>query len=154
MFVVQDLTLSRQMMVNHVVLILSLLILMSILVAAVGALGLASAMSMNVIERAREIGIMRSVGATTGTILHTVIMEGVATGIFSWLLGSIISIPLTTFIAGNTGQFIFPRVMEVVMPPWVPILWLAIVLIVAVAASFYPAWRATRITIREVLTYE
>lgn len=153
-FAIQGLALTRQVMVNHVVIILSLLMLMSILVAAVGALGLASTMSMNVMERAREIGIMRSVGATSKIILQTVVLEGVVISVLSWLLGSLISIPATIYIASNTGQFVFPRVMAIVMPLWVPILWLAIVLIVAVAASLYPAWRAARLTVREVLTYE
>ncbi len=153
-FVIQGLTLTRQVMVNHVILILFFLMLMSILIAAVGALGLASTMNVNVMERAREIGIMRSIGASTRIILQTVITEGVVIGILSWLLGSIISIPLTAFVARNTGQFIFPRVMDTVIPFWAPILWLVIVLIVAVTASFYPAWRAARLTVREVMTYE
>ena len=153
-FVIQSLTASRQIMINHVILILFFLMLMSILIAVVGALGLASTMGVNVMERAREIGIMRSIGASTRMILLLVITEGVGIGVLSWLLGSIISVPVTNFIARNAGQFIFPRVMDVVIPLWAPVLWLVIVLGVASAASFYPAWRATRLTVREVLTYE
>lgn len=153
-FAIQPLTATRQVMVNHVVLILSLLMVMSIMVAAIGALGLASTMSVNVMERTREIGIMRSIGATARAILHAVIMEGVIIGLLSCLLGTVISIPLTDFIARNTGQFIFPHIMAIEYPLWAPALWLVIVYIVSIAASFYPAWKATRLTVREVLTYE
>lgn len=153
-FVIQDLSLTRQVMVNHVILILSLLMFMSVLVAAVGALGLASTIGMNVMDRTREIGIMRSIGATAGAIARTVILEGVLTAFMSWILAVILSVPLTGFIAGNTGQFVFPRIMAVAYPLWAPALWLGIVLAVAAAASFYPARRAARLTIREVLAYE
>lgn len=153
-FAIQGLAISRQVMINHVVLIVFLLMLMSLLVAAVGALGLASTMSVNVMERTREIGIMRSVGASTRIIIQVIITEGVVAGILSWLLGSSISIPLTNFIARNTGQFIFPHIMAMAYPLWAPLLWLGTVILISVAASFYPAWKATRLTVREVLTYE
>src|SRR5690606_19544695 len=48
--------------------LITVLIGMAIIVAAVGGLGLAGTMSLNVLERTREIGVMRAVGASTGTI--------------------------------------------------------------------------------------
>jgi putative ABC transport system permease protein len=44
--------------------------------------------------------------------------------------------------------------LHLVIPPWIPLLWLAIVTVVAVVASFSPAWNAARLTVREVLAYE
>jgi putative ABC transport system permease protein len=153
-FIIQDLTLTRQVMVNHVVLILALLMFMSILVAAIGALGLASTVGINVLERTREIGIMRSIGASAGAIIRSVVLEGILTAVLSWVLAVLLSIPLTVLIAGNTGQFVFPRVMAVAYPAWAPLLWLGITIIVSSAASFFPARRAAKLTIREVLAYE
>ncbi|MDP4092216.1 MAG: ABC transporter permease [Bacillota bacterium] len=154
LFTIQPLTVSKQVVVNHVILILALLMMMSVMVAAVGALGLASIIGTNVMERTREIGIMRSIGATGKAISVSVVMEGVFIGILSWVLSIIVSIPLTGFIARNTGQFIFPRVMAVEYPIWAPALWLLIVTLVSALAGYYPARKATRLTIREVLTYE
>lgn len=153
-FIIQDLSLTRQVMVNHVILILSLLLFMSVLVAAIGALGLASTIGINVMERTREIGILRSVGASSGDLKRAVIGEGVITAVLSWILAILVSIPLTGLIAANTGQFVFPRVMQIVYPYWAPILWLGIVLIIALMAGIYPARKASRLTIREVLAYE
>jgi putative ABC transport system permease protein len=127
---------------------------MSILVAAVGALGLAATMSVNTLERVREIGIMRSVGASSKTILEVIITEGLSIGVLSWLLGTIMAIPLTAFIARQAGQFIFPRVMQIAIPLWIPLLWLGITLVITVVASYFPARNASRLTVREVLTYE
>jgi putative ABC transport system permease protein len=153
-FTILGLTATRQILVNHVVLITVLLLIMSILVAAVGCLGLASIMSLNTLERIREIGVMRAVGASTSTILQVVISEGIAIGILSWILAVIIAIPLTHIVAGQAGQFIFPQVMQIVIPPWSIALWLGIIIVITVLASLYPAWRAANSVIREVLTAE
>ncbi len=153
-FAVQDLSQARRVMVNHVVLILFFLLMMAILTALVGTLGLASTMSVNVYERGREIGILRSLGASSGSILSTVIIEGVAVSIIGWLMGWVLSVPLTDYLARNTGKFIFPQAMQVVMPLWIPFLYLGIVVAAAAVASLVPAWNATRLTVREVLSYE
>lgn len=153
-FVIQRLAFSRQVLKNHIIIMLVFLMPMSILVATVGALGLASTMSVNVMERTREIGIMRALGASTRTILQTVIMEGVLIGVLSWLLGIAGAMPVTTIIASNAGRIFLRVPLHIVIPLWAPILWLVIVIIIAIIASFLPAWSAARLTVREVLAYE
>jgi putative ABC transport system permease protein len=153
-FFLQRLKGSRKVLDNHLVIILVFLMLMAILVAAVGALGLASTMSVNVMERAREIGMMRAVGASTPTLLQIVIVEGVLVGILSWLLGVALAVPVTTIIANAAGMIILHVPLDVVIPMWTPVLWIGIVVAVAVLASIYPAWSAARLTVREVLAYE
>lgn len=57
-------------------------------------------MSMNVLERTREIGVMRSIGAVDAAIMRLVIVEGmvivegIVIGIISWVLGAVLSIPI------------------------------------------------------------
>ncbi|MBK8049853.1 MAG: ABC transporter permease [Anaerolineales bacterium] len=57
--------------------IVYLLLAMGVLIASVGALGLAGTMSTNVLERTREIGVMRAIGASDGSVLRIVIVEGI-----------------------------------------------------------------------------
>ena len=59
-------------------------LLMILIVSVVGALGLFGTLSMNVLERRREIGVMRTVGASTGTILWTFLLEGLLLGLLGW----------------------------------------------------------------------
>ncbi|MEZ4662019.1 MAG: FtsX-like permease family protein [Caldilineaceae bacterium] len=71
---------------NFFTVIVSLLLVMGVLIASVGA-RLAGTMSTNVLERTREIGVMRFIGASDGAVLRIVIVEGVIIGLLSWLAG-------------------------------------------------------------------
>jgi ABC-type antimicrobial peptide transport system permease subunit len=69
---------------------------MAILTAIVGSMGLAGTMGMNVLERTREIGIMRAIGADDRAVMRTVIAEGVFIGMISFGLAVILSIPFVS----------------------------------------------------------
>ena len=108
---------------GHLYILIFVLIVMSLLMALVGILGLASAMTTGVLERTREFAVMRAIGASSTAILRTVIGEGCFVGLLS--VAAAAAIPL----------------------------WLIIVLVGAAAASAYPAWTAFKLTIREALAY-
>jgi len=131
------------------------LLLMAVLLAAVGGLGLMGTMSINVLERTREIGVMRAIGAGNGAIQRIVIAEGLLIGLISWALGAVLAFPVSylmnkglegVFQAEDSFTFVF-SLLGVAM-------WLAIVLVLATVASFLPAWNASRVTVRDVLAYE
>jgi len=134
--------------------IVALLLVMAILMALVGGLGLMGAMSISVLERTREIGILRAIGAPNRGVAQVFILEGVAIGIMSWLLGSVLAIP----IGKGLGLAIGTAIMGVpltfsysIFGLW---LWLIIVVVLSALASFIPARNASRLTVREVLAYE
>ena len=126
---------------------------MAVLMAVVGGLGLMSAMSTSVIERTREFGIMRTVGARGGTILRNVIFEGVFTGLLSWLIALLLSVPLSYGIGNLVGTLAFRFPLELTVSPGALLVWLGLIVVGSVAASAYPAWLASRLTIRETLAY-
>jgi putative ABC transport system permease protein len=68
------------------------LLIMAILTAIVGAMGLTGTMGMNVLERTREIGIMRAIGADDRAVMRTVIGEGFVIGAISFVLAIVLSI--------------------------------------------------------------
>ena len=71
------------------------LLIMAVLTAIVGSMGLTGTMGMNVLERTREIGIMRAIGADDRAVMRTVIAEGIVIGTISFVLAVILSIPVT-----------------------------------------------------------
>jgi putative ABC transport system permease protein len=134
--------------------IIYLLLAMGILIAAVGALGLAGTMSTNVLERTREIGVMRAIGASDGSVLQIVMVEGVFIGLISWLLGALLAFPVGLLLANTVGVVLFQSALPYIFSANGVITWLGIVVVLAAFASFLPAWNASRLTVREVLAYQ
>lgn len=134
--------------------IVYLLLAMGVLIASVGALGLAGTMSTNVLERTREIGVMRAIGASDGSVLKIVIIEGVIIGLLSWGFGAMLAFPVGALLAQTVGVVLFQSALPYVFSAGGVVTWLAIVVILAGLASFLPAWKASRLTVREVLAYQ
>jgi len=130
------------------------LLIMAVLTAVVGAMGLTGTMSMNALERTREIGIMRAIGAGDGEIIRMVIVEGMVIGSLSWLLGLALSVPFTYLLSTIVSLAVFETPITVVFTPLGYFIWLGLVVVLSALASVVPARNAARLTIREVLAYE
>jgi putative ABC transport system permease protein len=139
---------------EHISVLINTLIGMAVLMALVGGLGLMSTMSMNVLERTREIGVMQAVGATPATVLRVVVGEGVFTGALSWILAVLLAAPLSSRVGLIVGTLSFRTPLPLVMSLPAMTLWLVIVISTSALASGYPAWQAARLTVREALAYE
>jgi putative ABC transport system permease protein len=134
--------------------IVSLLLVMAILLALVGGLGLMGTMSINVLERTREIGVLRAIGASNRGVALVFILEGIVIGLMSWAIGALVAIPMSQGLNQALGQAVMgvPLTYSYSMPGlW---LWLFIVILLSVLASFVPARNASSLTVREVLAYE
>ena len=129
------------------------LLAMALLTALVGSIGLTGTMGMNVLERTREIGVMRAIGAVDSEIMKSVIIEGTLIGLISWFFGALLSIPITYALLDILAvAFSAPIPVNFTADGF--IIWLGAVLFLSVAASIIPARNAARLTIREVLAYE
>jgi putative ABC transport system permease protein len=134
--------------------IVALLLVMAILLALVGGLGLMGTMSINVLERTREIGVLRAIGAPNRGVAQVFILEGITIGLLSWIMGSLLAIPMSQGLNAAVGVAMMgaPLTYSYSMPGlW---LWLVVVLVLSALASFIPARNASRMTVREVLAYE
>ncbi len=127
---------------------------MAALLAIVGALGLMATMSINVLERRREIGVIRAIGASNRAVLRLFVVEGVVIGVISWVGALILSQPMSRFLAWRVGMTMLKLPLTYVYNPAAPVLWLFIVVIVAALASMLPARAATRLSVRETIAYE
>jgi putative ABC transport system permease protein len=127
---------------------------MAVMIAIVGGLGLMGTMSINVLERTREIGVMRAVGASNLDIQSIVIVEGMVVGLISWAISILLSIPITGILCFGVGMAILTAPMPVVYGTTGIIAWLIFTLFLASVASALPARRASRLTVRDTLAYE
>jgi putative ABC transport system permease protein len=150
----QTLTSIRDNVVMQMNVIAGLLAVMAVLMAVVGGLGLMGTMGINVLERMREIGVMRAIGAPTGAIIRIVVAEGIVIAILSWLLGASLGFPMGKLLSDGIGQGMLNSQLTYTFSSAGTLLWLVIVVALAALASLIPAIRASRITVRAVLAYE
>jgi putative ABC transport system permease protein len=130
------------------------LLSMATLIAIVGGLGLAGTMSLNVLERTREIGVMRSLGASNMTVRLLVIIEGLFVGIMSFIICIPISIPLTIGFNSVLGLAIFQQKLQFSYSMTGLYIWFLLIIGISVSASLLTASRAAKLSIRETLAYE
>ncbi|HET9913330.1 MAG TPA: FtsX-like permease family protein [Anaerolineales bacterium] len=130
-----------------------LLMMMTILMAIVGSMGLSGTLSINVIERRREIGVMRAVGASSRDVGLVFTGEGLMLGLTSWLLALPLGLGAAPAFVLALGQVIdFPaEYYPATHGVWI---WLGVVIVLSIVASWVPARRATRISVNESLAYE
>ncbi|MFN0085452.1 MAG: ABC transporter permease [Blastocatellia bacterium] len=146
---------SRFSFDQHMVMIYVFLIIMSCILGGVGGLGLMTTMSLNVLERRREMGVLRAIGASSTMVRLIVVAEGSVIGVLSWIAAAILAWPLSNALSnllvrltlkGGMAAFLFDP-----MGLWI---WLAVSVCLAAIASFLPAWRASRRPVREAIGYE
>lgn len=131
-----------------------LLLAMVVLIAIVGGLGLAITMSLNVIERTREIGILRSLGAQNGVVRRVVLVEGLVIGLISWAVSIPCSIPLAIWLGDSLGISLLARPLDYIFSVPALLMWLGLMVVISIIASIIPAQSAARLTIRDALVYE
>jgi putative ABC transport system permease protein len=133
--------------------IISMLLLLAVLMGLVGGIGLMGTLSISVVERTREIGVMRAIGAKTLTILGMFMMEGVLQGLMSWVFVIPISFVLGKPMANALGMALFDATLDYQYNYSAVLVWLAIILVISTLASILPARNATLISVRDSLAY-
>jgi putative ABC transport system permease protein len=125
-----------------------------IVVVIVAALGVLTALLISVLQRQRELGLLRAVGASRSQVLRSVLAEAMLMGIVGALLGTLFGIPLEWYalhviLLDETG-FTFPT--EVPWPQVAVVIGLG--LGIATLAGLLPALRAVRLRIADAIAYE
>jgi len=144
---------TAEAFINQFGFLIVLLGIMAVIIAAVGSIALSGALSLSVMERRREIGVMRAIGASSGAIARLFIGEGLILGWLSWL----IALPLSS-LAGQLMVRGLGLALDLGLvykyTPVGALYWLVIISILSVLASWFPARGAIRISVRESLAYQ
>ena len=125
-----------------------------IVVGLVALLGVVSALFISVLQRRRELGLLRAVGASQGQVLRSVLAEAALMGTVGAVIGLLIGLALEWYSVNimvlDEAGFIFPMLV-----PWASA---AVVfggsVAMATLVGLWPAWRATRLRIPEAIAYE
>ena len=117
---------ARRVMEDHLLMVAGFLGVMAQLMIVVGGLGLGSTMSLGVLERTREIGVLRAIGARHGAILAMVQVEGLVVGILSWAIALPLSIPMSLVLGKAFGRIMLAGAGDLVPQLPAVLQWLGI----------------------------
>jgi ABC-type antimicrobial peptide transport system permease subunit len=129
-----------------------LLYALALVVGAVGALGLANALLTSVLERRREIGLLRAMGASGRRVAHVFLVESLSLGSLAWLIGAALGLPLAWAFVQTFAWTVMP--VDFSLEPFAFAASLVAVIVIATIATLAPAWRASRQRIATALRYE
>jgi putative ABC transport system permease protein len=132
----------------------TMLLALAVIVALVGGIGLMGSLSISVVERTREIGVMRAIGARSPTIMGMFVMEGVLQGLFSWVIAVPASLFIAQPLADALGQAMFEANLDYSYNISAVLVWLAVIVMISVVASVVPARNATQVSVRDSLAYQ
>ena len=128
----------------------------------VAAIGIANTMAMAILERTREIGLMKAVGATNKEVLSIFLGESAGIGfigglggvLLGWSAGQVINVLGLVYLAGQTQQGYPPPTIAVVTPYWLLGFALLFATLVGLISGIYPALRAATLVPITALKYE
>jgi putative ABC transport system permease protein len=128
----------------------------------VAAIGIANTMAMAILERTREIGLMKAVGATNKEVLSIFLGESAGIGfigglggvLLGWSAGQVINVLGLVYLAGQTQQGYPPPTIAVVTPYWLMAFALLFATLVGLISGIYPALRAATLVPISALKYE
>jgi len=129
----------------------------------VAAIGIANTMAMAILERTREIGLMKAIGATNRDVLSVFLGEAAGIGflggvggvVLGWSAGQIINVLAMGFLASqaaSTGGL--PPSVAVYTPTWLPVFALVFATLIGLISGLYPALRAATMVPVTALKYE
>jgi putative ABC transport system permease protein len=121
-------------------------------VGAAGLVGIANALAASVLERRREIGMLRAMGASSWRVAQVFWVEGMALGAIAWCCGALLGLPLAYAFVQLVSRIVLP--VEFIIDPVAFLAMLAAVVGIVAAATIAPSLRASRVRVGEMLRYE
>lgn len=149
-----NINLLRNALIEHLKVILGFLSIVSLLAVLVGGLSIASAIGINISERKREIGILRAIGSSRVNIIFMILAEVTMLDLAGWLLGLMLSYPVSVFTGNYFGQIFLHSDLNNAISTDGALLWFALSISVSIISGFIPAIKAAKSQLKETLSYE
>lgn len=142
---------QRQFTRNQFNPVIGTLLGLASMIAAVGGIGLSGTLAIGVLQRIREIGVLRSIGAPSRAIFRLFLMEGLLHGILAWLISVPLAFIAARALSAELGMIMFGLHLDYAFDLAAVGYWLFIVVVLSGIAAYWPAHKAAGITIRESL---
>ncbi len=144
---------QRQFAENQFKPMLGMLLGLAIMIAIVGGIGLSGTLAISVLQRTREIAVLRAIGAKSKTIFRLFMLEGLLHGLLAWLISVPTAYLVAAPLAKKLGLTLLGMHLDFVFSQLSVLIWLVVVCILAIFATYLPARNATKIVVRAGLNY-
>jgi putative ABC transport system permease protein len=141
-------------MVDHLAVITSMLIMMTLLIILVGGLGIVTTMGINMVERRREMGILRALGTTDRALFRIVSCEGLTNAFISWVCASLLALPVSYYLGNMFFRIFFETTINFTVSPIGIVAWFFIDVAFSIVAIYFPARAVTKTSVSATLAYE
>lgn len=141
----------REALEDHLAVMLTLLSLAAAAALIIGGLSLAATASLNVLERARELAIIRAMGSSDGQVRRLLLTENAMVAGLAYFTGVLLSAPLTALVGTGIAKHGLYVTIPFIMLPQALAIWTALVAIILVFACVVPSWRARCAAVTDVL---
>ena len=138
---------------GHSGILVGVILLIASSIGIVGLIGLGSTMSTNVIERTREFGVMKAIGASDSTIRRLVVFEGILMAAVSCVVAIIPAMALTWVMDAGLGNLFLSAPIPFEVSGQGIAIWILVIIFGAALATLVPASQASRLTVREALAH-
>ncbi|MEW6981256.1 ABC transporter permease [Colwelliaceae bacterium 6471] len=139
---------------DHFEIIFYLMMLLTVIIIFIASNGIMLTMMTNIIERTRENGVLKAVGASNKELAKMLFFEAVFIGVLAWLVGCFVTLPLSFVVAYSLGILLIQTPFELVLQPMVFLYTLPITVVVTTIASMIPMKNMMKMPVREALIYE
>jgi len=145
---------TRRAVEDHLLMVWQFLSAMGWVMIAVGGMGLSSTMSIAVLERTREIGVLRAIGARHGAIMRMIQIEGLVIVVLAWFVSLVLSAPISVLLGAAFGRIMFPVPVRLLPSASAALIWLVLSFTLSLVACAWPGRRAMRVPAARALNYE
>jgi putative ABC transport system permease protein len=144
----------KERVIEHLVVITSMLIMVTVLLIIVGGLGLITTMGINIVERIREMAILKAIGVTDKKLYGVTIKEGFIIGMLSWVIALIVSIPVSYYLGNKFFNIFFETSLNFNISLTGILAWFFIIVVFSAIAVLIPARNANKQSVADGLSYE
>ncbi len=145
---------ATKILSDHLEIIFLLMALLTSVVIFISINGIILSVTSNIIERKREIAILKTIGATAKDLFRLLSYEVLFISIFAWLLAVIISIPISRFVTSYLGKLLIETPLQLALSINTYFIALPFLLAIGIAAATIPIWKFSKSSIHEAMTYE
>jgi putative ABC transport system permease protein len=135
-------------------LIVALLLVVAVVMAIVGVVGVAGTMTLSVVEQTREIGVLRTIGASSWAVQRLLLLQGLVIAAVGSIVGVALSIPIALLLRTAIENSLVTAAVPSAFSGLGVAIWIPVALIIGGLGATRPARVAARLTIRDTLAYE